>query len=549
MHGVTEFGDAVEDEWLIVYILRRLTQSHHSVWARVFDTDGEFLLVEAANVLPKWLSPEIDHNRVWIHLGKLYIVPHNAGTETAPRDLSLSKALKFIKTCQDDLVYSGLLESEAFYRLEKYPNQIKEATHHSLVTIPRTLAYILHALPKSVAPAVEAFYLRDDLQLKPILSSSAPLIFPPEDLVTVSVHFSKVLFAQLRSQRFEAPPRWERVISRLRSGASDAGAGDVVVQRVEMGMKLTCGFEILAANAENSKNRTARELAILIEDMKEDGDDILPSDAVIKSWPGSNLNDSEAWLDIDFEDFERELEGRRSGTNKSGKKGFGDSQTQDNLRKIVTRFEAFLNDDKAGLDGAELDEMDFDDEDDDDVMSSSNLDVDSDGEDREVSFDEQEFSNMMREMMGMPSTATETTGIKSTGNKGQSKQIEQYNAQSADDKEDAEIQELASQMEAELNEHGALKLDPPTQSKRLQSKGKSRAKSEEDQEEAEEGSDQEVDVDYNLAKNLLESFKSQGGMAGPTGNILGMMGINLPRDEDESDEDHHTRNGEPSGRR
>ncbi|KAF9897279.1 hypothetical protein BX616_005881, partial [Lobosporangium transversale] len=48
-----------------------------------------------------------------------------------------------------------------------------------------------------------------------------------------------------------------------------------------------------------------------------------------------------------------------------------------------------------------------------------------------------------------------------------------------------------------------------------------------------------VDEDLNLAKNLLESFRSQGGLPGPAGNILSRLGIMLPRDEadDEDDED------------
>ena len=39
------------------------------------------------------------------------------------------------------------------------------------------------------------------------------------------------------------------------------------------------------------------------------------------------------------------------------------------------------------------------------------------------------------------------------------------------------------------------------------------------------------DVDLGLAKNMLESFKGQAGMAGPAGNMLKAMGINMPRDE------------------
>jgi hypothetical protein len=55
----------------------------------------------------------------------------------------------------------------------------------------------------------------------------------------------------------------------------------------------------------------------------------------------------------------------------------------------------------------------------------------------------------------------------------------------------------------------------------------------------ETGSDSEEDekpvpsIDYNLIKNFLESFKSQGGLSGPVSNLAGRLegGWGLPRDE------------------
>jgi len=54
----------------------------------------------------------------------------------------------------------------------------------------------------------------------------------------------------------------------------------------------------------------------------------------------------------------------------------------------------------------------------------------------------------------------------------------------------------------------------------------------------ETGSDSEDDklvpsIDYNLIKNFLESFKSQGGLSGPVSNLAGRLegGWGLPRDE------------------
>lgn len=518
LYGITDYGDAVEDEWLIVYIVRQLSRTHSCLWARIADADGEFLLVEAANVLPRWISPEIDRNRVWIHDGQLRIIPIDEESAPKTENLSLFQAINFIKTKTSALVHSSFVEEEAFYRLGKYPAQIADSIHHSMVTIPRRLAFVIHSVPRAIAAAVEAFYLRDPISLKPLLATSGSLVFPPVDMVTVSVRFSKVLFAQLKSQRFDTPPMWESIMKK-----DEETGNEVAFARLETGMKLTCGFEMLAAGAQKSKSRIVRETAIVIEDLEEDGDDALPSDEEIRAWPDSERDDDERWMDINYEDFERELGGEKtsSGTSK-GTGGFGDAQTQEDLRKIVSRFEAFLNDDKAGLDGAELDDMDYDND------SDGDPDVESDSEDREVGFDEAEFSKMMREMMGFRPEPTPAH------NPAYSKQASapRSAAEAEEAQEIEEIRNLTSQMESELKEQGALKLDA-RKDMALEDTGKGKEKASSSSDNAVEGdSDEEVDIDYNLAKNLLESFKSQGGMSGPTGNLLGLMGVQLPRDEE-----------------
>ncbi|KAH7154831.1 SGT1 protein-domain-containing protein [Dactylonectria estremocensis] len=541
LHGITDYSDAVEDEWLIVYILRELTKLHPNLWVRAHDTDGEFLLIEAANVLPKWLNPEIDHNRAWIKDGKLFIIPLKEEVGLKSQSLSLPDAVEALRSKPKALVHSTFIEAEAFYRLEKYPVQITDSIHYSLVTVPRKIAFVLHSLQKSIAPAVEAFYLRDALALKCVVNPPGPLTFPPADLVTVSAKFSRVLFAQLRSQRFETPPTWQAVFQRAQKEASSTDAGKTLA-RLDFGMKLTCGFEMLAANAEKSKSRVVREFAITLEDLKEDGDDALPSDEEIKSWKDIDRDDSEAWMDINFEEFERELEGKRGKQFDGAASGFGDVKTQSDLRKIVSRFEAFLNDDDAGMDGAEHDDMDDDDDED--------SEEDSEFEDKDVSFDEDEFSRMMSEMMGMP-PADKKTPVTAKGK--QPAQLQGVEPASTNE-EDEKIKQLASEFEAELNQHGALKLDPkPDKKPRVKDSSASAVPAGKPGQDAaqleaveEEDSDEEVDIDYNLAKNLLESFKSQAGMAGPTGNLLGMMGFQLPRDEDDGEEEEDDETGGPS---
>lgn len=66
LQGRTNFGDSVEDEWLIVYLLRELSKQFPHIMLRIVDSDGEFLLVEAADALPTWLNPEVAENRVSI---------------------------------------------------------------------------------------------------------------------------------------------------------------------------------------------------------------------------------------------------------------------------------------------------------------------------------------------------------------------------------------------------------------------------------------------------------------------------------------------------
>lgn len=513
LHGTTDYGDSVEDEWLVVYLLRRLTTSFPHLWARVSDSsDGEFLLIEAANNLPAWLNPEVDGGRVWLHQGKLRILPLSATNGETKRPLSLHESVAFLKSRPEQALHSESVESEAFYRLEKYPGQIQDSMHHCSIPIPKKLATLLHHKPAIIAPAIEAFYLRVPAAMKPLASSSPDALhFPPHDLVTVSVRFTKVLFAQLRSQRFTPPQIWSPILEAAeKDSAKDPEAKGH--ERTELGMKLTSGFEILAATAESQDNRLAREFSYLLEDLEEDGDEALPSDEVIKAWPDVARDDDESWLDIDFEDFENELRGNRGPTS-GPRKGFGDASTQADLRKMVSRFEAFLNDESAGLEGVDMDDMDQDDDvsDDDEVESE-------DDENKEVHFDEDQFGRMMREMMGL-----------SAGGDARTTQPFQAGHKAGDE----DILQLASQMEAELKGHGALQLDPALKDeKRLMGKESANEKAPEE----DENSEGEVDIDYNLAKNLMESFKGQAGMAGPAGNMLGMMGIRLPRDEDEGEE-------------
>lgn len=447
----------------------------------------------------------------------------HASGKPCPPAITLQDAFTFIREDRQNFLHSPLIEAEALYRLQRYPKQIEESMHRSLTTIPRKLAYILHKKASYISPAVEAFYLRDPISLRSLqVHDKQMLIFPPDDLVTVSVKYTKVGYAQMRSQQFTAPLAW---VSHL-SAESDAKK----FGRIEMGMKVTSGFEMLLSDPCNIDNATVREIQMLLEDLKAD-EDHLPSDFDIQGW--GHKDDNEGWLDINFRDFENEISRKGETGAKRTAEGFGDKNTQETLRKMVSRFEDFLNDDKAGVDGAESsnfsDDMDHDnhDGDDDDSNSTSNG-TNNDSEDQEISFDEDQFTKSMREMMGMPAdTATQADAVRG-GN---------MNSINEND-EGIEIYQDMQAMEAELKDAGALhNYSKPNSNKAAQHKPspifKTQSHGSSSLSSVGVSDTEDVDIDFNLVENLMESFKSQNGAAGPGGNLMGLMGTRLPRDDGE----------------
>lgn len=443
--------------------------------------------------------------QVWLNSGRLLVIPLSAAAPTAPaassrtqpisRTLSLSEALSLLRSGAHDpkhLTHIRLVEEEAFYRTTSYPAAALAHLHHTSTVLPRTIAHLLHTHPSTVSAAVEAFYLRDTVSLKALTTMTS---FPPTDLVTVTTTLTRVLYAQLKCQEF-APP-------------SSAGFDfDSTINAVDIGTKLTCGFEMLLSDggAPQLASAARRATVDVVRGFMAEGAP-LPGDAVVAGWAQSE--DGEDWLDVDYTAFEETLQGRPGYKGSQNESGWGDKGAEENLKRMVERFEAFLNDDEAGVEGAELvDEMDDDDDDDDDDDEDDDEGEDEE-EDKEVSFDEKEFEVMMREMMGMPSYSLDAD---------------------ADESEEVEIRKMMDRVEAELRDAGALTTgvgSRPTQ----------RIKDVVDHEDGGQGNaddsddDAEVDIDFTLAANMLESFKGQGGMAGPGGNLLARMGIVLPRDD------------------
>ncbi|KAF8444332.1 SGT1 protein-domain-containing protein [Terfezia claveryi] len=495
LSGRTEFGDSIEDEWFIVAILRELSKQFNELWIRVVDTDGEFLLIEAANALPTWVKPEIMDYRVWINSGQLLLLVERNVTTA----ITLKEALDMIRLPDKSRIQRiRLVEEEAFYRVSKYPAASRDHLHYAIARVPRKVVLVLAERPQYISAAVEQFYLRDPISLKACKSMK---VFHPKDSVRVSIKFTKVLYAQLRSQEFDPPAGSGFEIPPTVEGVTPSKE----FSEADVGMKVACGFEMLMAS-ESVKSHKEKVIAEDIRGLL--GSKEPPTDEVISTWP--IMVDSDNWLDIDYTEFEQNLQGKSGKENKSASSkqpsGYGHKAAEENLKKMVERFEKFLNDDSAGVEGVDMDEDMIDEDDTDDE------DDEEDGEeDKGISFDEAEFEEMMREMMGLPPD-------QGVGN----------DTKKEADNEEEDIRKVMNQVETELKESGVIETLEKPRIKELH-------EDEESEEVRDEDDDQEVNIDFNLAKNLLESFKSQGGMAGPGGNLLASMGIALPRDESERD--------------
>ena len=449
--------------------------------------------------------------QVWMNSGKLLIIPislANGSSKTRKGPLSLQDAQSFLVSRSSELLHSSAIEDEAFHRIKAYPGAMHGIFHNALIRIPRKLAYVIREIASSISPAIEAFYLRDPISLKQLQKEQASeLYFPPTDFVTMSVKFTKVGYAQIRSQEFSPPVAWATKCNETgkETGLQQEG-------QVETGIKITCAYEMLLADNQFQDNKNVREIKLLLEDL-ETGEEATPSNEVIDKW--CQGQDDEKWLNIDFNAFDRELSGQaKNGHDKSG---FGDEAAQESLRKIVERFEAFLKDDSAGVEGVEdIDDMDFDDDEDIDEQSDESSDRSDSANNLDNSESKRTASSKIQQSKALQ------------GSRIQELNSDDEELQDEEDEEDI-IREM-QQMEEELRAHGMLELNPIPEN--LTAIGATSKKLESGESEKVSGSTSDNNDRIKLAEQLLESFKAQAGAAGPAGNLMGMLGTQLPRDEE-----------------
>lgn len=235
LHGALRFSDSLPDEWLAVSLLFALTRAFPDIAARAWDSDGEFLLIEAAFALPRWLEPESAPNRVFIFRGEVHILPPSLFPETP----SLEAALAAVYDDAVDTRAPDAVQAAIQRRIAGLPERAGENLHTARVIVPAPVAKVLKEEPCLIARAVEAFYDRDIDTMKHAARMDKFLKGPSGEgveMVRTTVRMTRAMYAQLVQQNFQAPrgypmPRREE--------------GPEKWMEAELGMKIACGFEMM----------------------------------------------------------------------------------------------------------------------------------------------------------------------------------------------------------------------------------------------------------------------------------------------------------------
>ncbi|KAF8624765.1 hypothetical protein AX15_005659 [Amanita polypyramis BW_CC] len=270
LQGRMRIGDSVDDEWVVVWLLKQIS-AKWDLAISVFDTDGEFLLIEAAEALPSWVKPSNSENRVWIYNSRLHLVPLShlsppsrrvhrrklpgllESDSEGPSDeddsewLSTNDAVKLVRDSIYDTFAPSIVEKLVWQRISGYPAALKNHIHVSKAWIPIDVAKALAINPSLVQRAVEMFYTRDALQLRAAHRMSR---FPPDTSVLRPVKMTRTAYAQLIGQKFFPPKafgRWQE-----KEETKEWRWRDV-------GMKIAVGFEMLYQ--ETKARRSAVETA------------------------------------------------------------------------------------------------------------------------------------------------------------------------------------------------------------------------------------------------------------------------------------------------
>ncbi|RZC62669.1 hypothetical protein C5167_024427 [Papaver somniferum] len=562
-HGKTKYGDNLEDEWFIVFLLFEISRKIPQLSIQVWDTDGEFLLIEAAFHLPNWLNPETSKNRVFIRRGELNIIPK----QTFPSNPKLIDALHYIGGLHDDKKVRAPepIQLAIRNRILEYPNRARLNMHQVRVRVPVSIAKVLKYEPCLISLAVESFYDRDvdsmkyAAKMEKFVSAGTS-----EEIVMVSVRLSRAMYAQLVQQTFQAPKCYPM------PSRNDAS----VYVEAELGMKIACGFEMMYQqrrheNLDGKGTSTweafketfegsgyfkqllpgSKEYRRLMENVQEYYrssssfsrasemmsapvrriDEIFALPHSSEEFKGLDLppSDNDAWL-YDGEDElklamarrEKELElyevkqkkSQKAKEKKDADCSAGSAVNDSDLGDIVNSMQSFVHK-VSSYEGAE-------------VPTNRNSDM--------VDLDVERFMKDIESVMGRFGGRDDADLEEGSSSDMEFDESEdESDLSEGDDAGNTFMGTYSDALNEELKSTTLKKsfVRANAQPSKTTNEGSSSSNVEMEVEDEELTP---IDVDVNLVKSLLDSFSSQQGLPGPASNLLGLMGLQLPQPEDDA---------------
>ncbi|KAJ1529564.1 hypothetical protein ONE63_006336 [Megalurothrips usitatus] len=592
LHGTAHFGDNIEDEWFIVYLLLQLTKDIEGLVVRVIDSDGEFLLIEAADYLPPWADPETCGQRVYLYQGEVHFIPFTDGKRPeneSKQIISVSSAIDRIRSSPQITRASQPIQDAINDRIDGYPEKIKENLHRTTIHVPAEISVLLKDNPSLIAPAVRAFCERDPIDKRACRNM---IHFRPENCVMASVVFTRCLYAMLCH---------EKAVPEKRSGWSLPPPNSPTFNMYNLGYKVACGFEILIDRAKklgahggatespstldvsdvmqdrgwnmylNSLEKKgyfknllegSKEHNALLEKAKEfyarncaSSSKIMPDSSfgqeVLSKLKDFKLDletikresqnlpkpDDDSWLDISPEEVDLMLKNRYGPMKDKMKKG--QTPNQNGLATALGDFLEYM----SGVEGAEFPRQESSKLSSKSstsggkmkksgVASTQGTDDNEGSVDNRLNFDPEGFSCAVQNILDfvIPEDSWDMNSDSDDSD------IGSYEDDGEMDLNEINPSKRKKQTDAELKQYMDQmdhELANTTLAQSFEKKVKPGTSQDDDDDEDDTFDDvenfQPVDIDMNALKNILESYQAQLGGAGPASNLLGPMGVHLEK--------------------
>lgn len=556
LFGATRFGDCIDDEWFIVYLLHTISTYIPESVISLLDNDGDVILIEAALDLPAWLDPSNSDNRVYLHQGQVHIIPlpnTPAAILQVPTTgrLLREKAIDQVRHNQHLTLASTSIQKAIQDRMHRYPE-----IHRATCILPHKAAFVLLSEPQLITLAIEAFYLRDPFSMK---ACAAMKTFPPHEGSTETIiRFTKTTYAQAKSQKFYAPKPF-RLPSAVHEKTRFAQA--------ELGMKVACGLEMLYYNQQQQQEDTTMDVDTypFEKDKKYKAyvDHLKTLGYFRTEREGSQLykklerQSKEQYLLYKKQEEENivsydHLDAEDEETFKYSSRVLSSATVRQRIDQLLSQFsmealEALLEENKTEKEDSD-DWMNVDPQQLEELLMKRMGHM-NEGMMKDLAKDFGMSSN--EEGMDLESIMSNLENFVEHSKSGvdgvvfPGEEDEDDDDDDESEEEEEEFKAIQFDMEKFMNILKGTSSDIPVEQdlgqvmeemdQEIYSHDKisgsfAKLSTNEDGEEDEEAP---VDVQLNLVKNVLESFKSQQGLPGPVSNILNQFGVVLPGDDEE----------------